>query len=85
MANQSKQYTVRSVPLHVDRALRRKARLEGKSLNQTALEALAAGSGVAEEPVLYRDLDPLAGSWIEDEAFDAALAALDQIDPELWR
>ena len=85
MKNSAKQYTVRSVPDPVDRALRRKARLEGKSLNQAALDALAAGSGVAESPMLYHDLDSLAGSWKEDEAFDAALAAIDRVDPEPWK
>jgi hypothetical protein len=32
------QYTIRSVPPHLDRFLRQQARLSGKSLNQTLLD-----------------------------------------------
>jgi len=35
-----RQYTIRNVPRHVDRALRKRATETGKSLNQVALEAL---------------------------------------------
>jgi hypothetical protein len=85
MTKQRQQYTVRAVPHHVDRAIRRKARQEGKSLNQVTVEALTAGSGMGEEPLLYHDLDALAGTWVEDADFDAALRAQDEIDPELWK
>ncbi len=36
------QYTVRKVPAALDKAIRGKARAEGKSLNEVAVEALAA-------------------------------------------
>jgi hypothetical protein len=85
MARHTTQYTVRSVPERIDRVLRQKARQERKSLNQVALEALAAGTGVAGTAVEYHDLDALAGIWIEDQGFDEALAALDQIDYGLWK
>jgi hypothetical protein len=84
MARHTTQYTVRSVPERIDRVLRQKARQERKSLNQVALEALATGSGVSETTVEYHDLDALAGTWMEDQGFDAALAALDQIDFNHW-
>jgi hypothetical protein len=79
------QYTVRGVPDRVDAALRRRAREEGKSLNQVTVEALEAASGVAETPVLYHDLDSLAGSWRDDPEFDASLEAQDQVDPQVWQ
>jgi hypothetical protein len=79
------QYTVRGVPDRVDEALRRRARDEGKSLNQVTVEALAAAAGVAEREVRYHDLDSLAGAWQEDPEFDAALEEQDQIEPELWK
>jgi hypothetical protein len=85
MARHRTQYTVRSVPERVDGVLRQKARQESKSLNQVALEALAAGTGVSDHTLEYHDLDTLAGTWIEDPGFDAALAALDEIDPGLWK
>ena len=79
------QYTVRGIPDRVDKALRRRAREQGKSLNQVTVEALAAGAGVSEEPVVYHDLDSLAGSWQADPEFDAAMDEQDQIDPDLWK
>ena len=80
------QYTVRAVPAHVDRALRRKAAAERKSLNAILREALIREAGVAEPSSrLYTDLDALAGTWREDPGFDEAIWAQDQVDASLWR
>ena len=84
-SKRGKQYTIREVPLAVDAALRRKAKREGRSLNQVAVEALTLAAGLAEQPPTYHDLDDLAGTWVADPEFDAALEAQDQIDPELWK
>ncbi len=78
------QYTIRNVPPQVDRALRRKAREQKTSLNSVLLAALAREVGEADA-VLYHDLDHLAGKWVEDPECDAALAAQDEVDAELWR
>ena len=80
------QYTVRGVPVQVDGALRRKASLEGRSLNHVLREALAREAGVGGvDEVVYRDLDTLAGTWVEDPEFDRAIAAQDRVDEALWR
>jgi hypothetical protein len=79
------QYTVRAVPKPIDEALRRRARAEGKSLNEVALEALAEGLGLRGEPVVRRNLDDIAGTWKKDAAVEAALAAQDQVDEGLWK
>lgn len=78
------QYTVRRVSRTLDQAIRRRARAEGKSLNEIALEALAEGLGVGTEPAPRRALEDVAGTWVEDPAIDAALADQDRIDDELW-
>jgi plasmid stability protein len=87
--NAGMQYTLRNIPKKVDQALRRRAREQGRSLNDVALEALALGAGVASnangEPVRYMDLSDIAGSWVEDPEFDKVIAEQDQIDPDLWR
>ncbi len=85
MKRQIQQYTLRRVPAKVDAVLRRKSQKEGKSFNQIAIEALTAGSGLAEEPILYHDLDALAGTWVEDEGFDEAIRSHDQVDNDLWK
>jgi hypothetical protein len=78
------QYTIRAVPAAVDRALRRRAKREAKSLNTTALEALARGLELDAQPVEHTDLDALVGSWQEDPAFDRAVADFERIDEEAW-
>jgi hypothetical protein len=69
----------------VDEALRRRARVEGKSLNEAAIEALAEGLGLGAEPVVRRDLSDIAGSWKSDAEVEAALEAQDEVDEGLWK
>jgi plasmid stability protein len=80
------QYTVRDVPAKVDALLRRRAAEQRTSLTHVLREALlrAAGLGTEDEPV-HDDLDHLASRWEHDPEFDAAVAAQDQVDDELWR
>lgn len=84
MSKQFAQYTLRKVPARIDSCLRRRAREEGRSLNQIALDALRRGSGLKEE-IVHHDLDDLAGTWKNDAAFDAAIRTQDKIDSKLWR
>lgn len=79
------QYTVRGIPTALDAALRQRARAEGKSLNEAAVEALAEGAGLIGPPRKRRSLEDIAGTWKADKAFDAALVAQEQVDEDLWR
>lgn len=79
------QYTLRNIPEIIDRILRRRAKEQGASLNEVALEALALGAGVGEEPVRRRTLRDLAGAWQDDPSFDDALRDQRVVDEELWR
>ena len=79
------QYTIRGIPPAVDKALRQRARTTGKSLNETAIEALAEGAGVGSTRRKRRDLRALAASWKPDAELEAELAAQDVVDEELWR
>jgi hypothetical protein len=83
--NSRMQYTLRNVPAFVDRILRRLARERGASLNDVALEALARGAGATEERVVRRKLRDLAGGWMEDPEFEAAIREQDTVDERLWR
>jgi hypothetical protein len=53
-------------------------------LNKLALQRLT-GSG-DNAAAAHDDLDALAGTWSQNEAdaFHAAIAPLEQVDPELW-
>ena len=79
------QYTLRNIPPALDRALRARARREGKSLNEVALGALALALGADELPIRHRALDDLTGTWHDDPEFENAMAAQHQVDPSLWR
>ena len=75
-----RQYTIRDVPAAIDRALRQRAKQEGKSLNTVVLETLHQALGQAATPKEYTDLDGLIGSWQEDPEFERALQAFEQVD-----
>ena len=80
------QYTVRNIPHEVDRALRRKAAEMKQSLNEVLRRALLKEAGASGlERNLHHDLDHLAGRWVDDPDFDAAIAAQDTVDESLWK
>jgi len=79
------QYTIRSVPTELDKALRRRARQNKQSLNQAALEAMRRGMNLDKQKVTYHDLDHLFGSMPADPEFDKVLEEQRQIDPDMWK
>jgi hypothetical protein len=79
------QYTLRGIPRAVDAAIRERARREGRSLNEVAVEAMADGLGVGTLAQVRRDLSDVAGTWTRDAAVEAALTAQDRVDPESWK
>jgi hypothetical protein len=85
MSEKATQYTIRSVPARIDRALRKKAQALGISLNRLALEALAAEAGVGAEAPTRSDLDRFIGSWVKDDRVDRALASQRRVDPRDWK
>lgn len=64
--------------------LKIEAQRQGISLNRLVLQRLS-GAGQATDGS-HDDLDALAGTWSQDETdqFTAAIAPLEQVDPELW-
>ena len=80
------QYTVRSVPAHIDKALRRKAQQARKSLSQVLRDALIQEAEGTELPErVYADLDALVGAWVDVPDFDDAIQVQDRVDEALWR
>ena len=79
------QYTLRGIPAALDEAIRVRAKTEGKSLNEVAVEALADGLGLGDEDILRRDLSDVVGTWRKEAAVEAALAAQDRVDEGLWK
>ena len=79
------QYTIRSVPGEVDRALRRRARRESRSLNAVVIDALARALALDATPARHADLDHLVGTWQEDPEFERAVAEFERVDDESWK
>ena len=79
------QYTIRAVPDEVDRALRRRARRESKSLNAVVIDALIRGLELDAAPARHTDLDHLVGTWQDDPDFDRAVAEFERVDDESWK
>jgi hypothetical protein len=79
------QYTIRGVPPAIDEAVRERAKAEGKSLNEVAVEVLADGLGLGDEDVVRRDLSDVVGTWKRETAVEAALAAQDRVAEGLWK
>ena len=81
----SMQYTIRSVPEAVDRAVRKRAKSEARSINAVVVEALARGLDIDAAPTAHSDLDHLVGTWREDPAFDLAIADFERVDQDAWK
>ena len=81
----SMQYTIRSVPEAIDRAVRQRAKREAKSLNAVVVEALARGLELDAKPAEHTDLDYLIGTWREDPGFDLAIADFERVDEDAWK
>lgn len=75
------QYTVRGIPVEVDRALRRMATARKVSLNRIIVDELTADA-LAE--CNRADFGDLAGKWVSDPSFDEIISAQRQIDPDKW-
>lgn len=67
-------------------ALKQQARQKGISLNRLVLDQLTGTASDVGSGRRHQDLDALAGTWsrAESDAFEAAIAPLEQVDPELW-
>jgi len=77
----SVQYTIRGIPLEVDRVLRQRAARRKQSLNRVILEELTVAA-IGGQP--KADFSDLAGRWTPDPAFDEILAAQRQVDRDKW-
>jgi hypothetical protein len=83
-------FTLRRIPLSVERSLRRIARESHQSLNKTALELLSKATGVEPEEKpsrKRRDIASALPKWTDDEyrEFQRSTKTFDSIDKEMWR
>jgi hypothetical protein len=82
-------FTIHALGPAVEKQIRAKARKDGKSLNQTLKELLAASVGVTPKPAAEAQTDfaEFCGIWSAKEAaaFQAATADLETVDKADWQ
>ena len=78
---ESIQYTIRGIPLDVDRVLRQKAARTKRSLNRVILDVLTAAT--VGNP-RRADFSDVVGRWTPDPAFDEILAGQRRVDGNKW-
>jgi hypothetical protein len=71
-----------NLPQVVSDALAQKAREQGRTLQDVVLDALTRGLAA---PEAQRDLTDIAGTWVDDPAFDKAVEEFERVDSELWK
>jgi plasmid stability protein len=79
------QYTIRNIPKAVDAALRRRAKRQGRTLNEVAVQAMTEALGLVPESPRRRSVRDILGARPKDVELEAALDDQRQIDPVLWR
>ena len=84
------QITIRISDHEMEKALRRKAKESGKSLNKVVLELIQAGTGTGagrKRSPRGASLAEFAGGGTEEEAreFEDAIKIFEEIDEEMWK
>ena len=79
-----KQYTIRQIPMHVDRILRQRAQETNKSFNQITVEALTMATLGNLRP--KRDFNEIIGSLSDEEAMtqENEIRRQHQVDKKMW-
>jgi hypothetical protein len=78
------QYTIRNIPSAVDQAVRKRAKQQGISFNQTVVDLLTLQIFGTTTPALHDRFDWLFAKNTLDEGFDATITELSQVDEALW-
>ncbi len=78
------QYTIRNIPAPIDRYLRKRASISGKSLNSVIIEELSGNTGINSQD-LASSLDWFIGGNYIGESEKSALAEDDIIQKNLTR
>jgi hypothetical protein len=79
------QYTIRNIPLSVDKVIRKRSNQSGKSFNQTVVELLSLQTFGTPEPPADSGFDWLFNQSTLDASFDQAIENLSRVDEQLWQ
>ena len=79
------QYTIRNIPLPVDKVIRKRSKQTGKSFNQTVVDLLSLQTFGTTEISDKTNFDWLFNKNTLDDNFDKAIKDMSQIDENLWK
>ena len=79
------QYTVRKIPKNIERALRAKAKAEGKTINAVALELWREALGLNGQKKVHRDLDWFFGTGGLEPEVIKAIEEHDVVHRDDWK
>lgn len=80
--NAGMQYTLRNIPKRVDKAIRARAKAEGKSVNSVAIELWERALGLNGEEKVYHDMQDLFGAGALEPEVLRAIAKHDVVHPD---
>jgi hypothetical protein len=60
-------------------------RANGEEFSLRSVQHPAQTDTPQDDTTRHRDLSDLAGTWVEDPAFDQAIADQDLVDEDLWK
>ncbi len=79
------QYTIRNIPLPVDKVIRKRSKQTGKSFNQTVVDLLTLQTFGTTEVPDNSNFDWLFNINTLDSNFDKAIKEMSQVDESLWK
>lgn len=81
-----RQFTLRGIPVELEREIRKFAEERSTSINKAVLELLYKALGIDPKSNKRRDLSHFSGIWNEKEAadFDQAVEIFEKVDEEIW-
>ena len=79
------QYTIRNIPLPVDRVIKKRSKQSGKSFNQTVVDLLTLQTFSTTQIDNDDNFDWLFNKNTLDDSFDRAVKDISQVDKKLWQ
>ena len=79
------QYTIRNIPVPVDKVIRKRSKQSGRSFNQTVVDLLSLQTFGTTEITKDDDFDFLYNKNTLDDSFDEAIKDISRVDKKLWQ
>jgi len=79
------QYTIRNIPVPVDKVIRKRSKQSGRSFNQTVVDLLSLQTFGTTEITKDDNFDFLYNKNTLDDSFDEAIKDISKVDKKLWQ